>query len=149
VGAGVDRPVVVLLVDDDPGDVLMIEEALATIGIPRIVHVARDGGEAVEFLRKQGEYADAPRPDFVLLDLNMPRMDGRQVLAEVKADVDLRQIPVVVLTTSRSPDDVLASYGLYANAYVTKPMSLDDLTDTVQRIDDFLTRTAILPKRGD
>jgi len=132
-------------VDDDPGDVLMIEEAFESIGSPRKVFVVNDGEEAVAFLRQTGEFSDAPRPDVILLDLNMPRMDGRQVLAEVKSDVELRSIPIVVLTTSQSPADILSSYTLHANAYVTKPMNLDDLTEVVHKIDYFFARIAALP----
>jgi CheY-like chemotaxis protein len=135
----------VLLVDDDPGDVLMIEEALETIGSPRTVYVVNDGEEAVAFLRQTGDFSDAPRPDVVLLDLNMPRMDGRQVLAEIKADSTLRSIPIVVLTTSQSPADIMSSYSLHANAYVTKPLNLDDLTEVVHKIDYFFARIAALP----
>ena len=142
------RPLLVLLVDDDLGDVLMIREALEdrTSG-ERVVHVANDGEEALRFLRREGEHSAAPRPDVVLLDLNMPRMDGRQVLAAVKSDEALRKIPVVVLTTSNAPEDILGSYDLHANAYVTKPMSLDDLTEVVHNIDDFFGRIAALPER--
>ena len=131
--------------DDDPGDVLMIEEALETIGSPRQVFVATDGEEAVAFLRRAGKYSSAPRPDVVLLDLNMPRMDGRQVLAEIKADSQLRSIPIVVLTTSQSPADIVSSYALHANAYVTKPLNLDDLTEVVRKIDNFFAKIAALP----
>jgi CheY-like chemotaxis protein len=139
------RPISVLLVDDDPGDVLMIEEALESIGAPRTVFVVNDGEEAIAFLRQTGSFAHVPRPDVVLLDLNMPRMDGRQVLAEIKADITLRSIPIVVLTTSQSPADITSSYSLHANAYVTKPMNLDDLTEVVQKIDYFFARIAALP----
>ena len=139
------RSISVLLVDDDPGDVLMIKEALGSIGAPRTVFVVRDGEEAVAFLRQTGEFVKAPRPDVVLLDLNMPRMDGRQVLAEIKTDVGLRSIPIVVLTTSQSPADIVSSYSLHANAYVTKPMNLDDLTEVVHKIDYFFARIAALP----
>ena len=135
----------VLLVDDDPGDVLMIEEALETIGAPRKVYVVNDGEEAVAFLRKTGPFTRAPRPDVVLLDLNMPRMDGRQVLAEVKADDELRSIPIVVFTTSQAPADIVSSYSLHANAYVTKPLNLDDLTAVIHKIDNFFSHVAALP----
>jgi CheY-like chemotaxis protein len=143
--ASTTRLLTVLLVDDDPGDVLMIEEALESIKAPRRVYVANDGEEAVEFLHQRGRYTRAPRPDVILLDLNMPRMDGRQVLAEIKTDLLLRSIPVVVLTTSQSPDDILSSYSLHANAYVTKPLNLDDLTEVVHKIDYFFARIAALP----
>jgi len=143
--ANTARPISVLLVDDDPGDVLMIEEALGSTGAPRTVYVVNDGEEALAFLRQTGQFSQAPRPDVVLLDLNMPRMDGRQVLAEVKADAKLRSIPIVVLTTSQSPADIVSSYSLHANAYVTKPMNLDDLTEVVHKIDYFFARIAALP----
>lgn len=139
------RPMSILLVDDDPGDVLMIEEALESVDSPRKIFVVNDGEEAVAFLRRTGAFSKAPRPDVVLLDLNMPRMDGRQVLAEIKADEVLRSIPIVVLTTSQSPADILSSYSLHANAYVTKPLNLDDLTDVVHKIDYFFARIAALP----
>jgi CheY-like chemotaxis protein len=123
----------------------MIEEALVSTGSPRMVYVVNDGEEALAFLRQTGQFSQAPRPDVVLLDLNMPRMDGRQVLAEVKADAKLRSIPIVVLTTSQSPADIVSSYSLHANAYVTKPMNLDDLTEVVHKIDYFFARIAALP----
>jgi CheY-like chemotaxis protein len=140
------RVMSVLLVDDDEGDLLMIQEALDSGTAAHEIHVAHDGQEALDFLRRQGRYADAPRPDLVLLDLNMPRMDGRQVLAAVKVDQELRKIPIVVLTTSRAPADIASSYDLHANAYVTKPMSLDDLTAVVKGIDDFFSGIADLPR---
>jgi two-component system response regulator len=140
------RVMSVLLVDDDEGDLLMIQEALDSGTAAHEIHVAHDGQEALDFLRRKGSYADAPRPDLVLLDLNMPRMDGRQVLAAVKVDEELRKIPIVVLTTSRAPADIASSYDLHANAYVTKPMSLDDLTAVVKGIDDFFSGIADLPR---
>lgn len=141
----VARSIAVLVVDDDPGDVLMIEEALQSIAAPRAIFVVNDGEGAVAFLRRIPPYTDAPRPDVVLLDLNMPRMDGRQVLAVIKTDEQLRTIPVVVLTTSQAPADISSSYALHANAYVTKPMNLDELTSVVLKIDDFFVGTAALP----
>jgi CheY-like chemotaxis protein len=140
------RVLSVLLVDDDEGDLLMIQEALDSGTAAHEIHVAHDGQEALDFLRRKGPFADAPRPDLVLLDLNMPRMDGRQVLAAVKVDQELRKIPIVVLTTSRAPADIASSYDLHANAYVTKPMSLDDLTAVVKGIDDFFSGIADLPR---
>jgi two-component system response regulator len=140
------RVMSVLLVDDDEGDLLMIQEALDSGTAAHEIHVVHDGQEALDFLRRQGRYADAPRPDLVLLDLNMPRMDGRQVLAAVKVDQELRKIPIVVLTTSRAPADIASSYDLHANAYVTKPMSLDELTAVVKGIDDFFGGIADLPR---
>src|SRR4051794_28935454 len=116
------RPIEVLLVEDDEGDVVMTREALDEGKVLNRLHVASDGVEALEYLRREGPHAEAPRPDLILLDLNLPRRDGRQVLAEVKADDDLRRIPIVVLTTSEAEEDILRSYDLHANAYVTKPV---------------------------
>ncbi|MFY1670922.1 response regulator [Plantactinospora sp. WMMB334] len=141
------NPVRILVVDDDPGDVLMIEEALVGSGIPKSIDVVGDGEEAMEFLHREGRHRKASRPDMILLDLNMPRMDGRQVLDRVKSDDDLRTIPIVVLTTSNADNDVLGSYNLRANAYVTKPIDLDDFNDVVRRIDEFFGQIVVLPKR--
>ncbi|WP_433342521.1 response regulator [Micromonospora sp. CA-111912] len=140
-------PVRILVVDDDPGDVLMIEEALADSDVDKVIDVVGDGQEAMEFLRQEGRHTEARRPDVILLDLNMPRMDGRQVLGEVKQDDDLRTIPIVVLTTSNADTDIVGSYTLQANAYVTKPIDLDDFNDVVRRIDEFFGRVVVLPKR--
>ncbi|MEW2445546.1 response regulator [Micromonospora marina] len=139
-------PVRILVVDDDPGDVLMIEEALADSDVDKVIEVVADGQEAMEFLRREGRHTEAQRPDVILLDLNMPRMDGRQVLGEVKGDESLRTIPIVVLTTSNADTDVVSSYTLQANAYVTKPIDLDDFNDVVRRIDEFFGRVVVLPK---
>ncbi|ADL46363.1 response regulator [Micromonospora aurantiaca] len=139
-------PVRILVVDDDPGDVLMIEEALADSDVDKVIDVVADGQEAMEFLRREGRHTEAQRPDVILLDLNMPRMDGRQVLGEVKGDESLRTIPIVVLTTSNADTDVVSSYTLQANAYVTKPIDLDDFNDVVRRIDEFFGRVVVLPK---
>ncbi|MFY1593406.1 response regulator [Micromonospora sp. WMMD737] len=147
-GADTPSPVRILVVDDDPGDVLMIEEALADSDVDKVIDVVSDGQEAMEFLRREGRHADARRPDVILLDLNMPRMDGRQVLGEVKSDEDLRTIPIVVLTTSNADTDIVGSYTLQANAYVTKPIDLDDFNDVVRRIDEFFGRVVVLPKRS-
>jgi CheY-like chemotaxis protein len=135
----------VLLVEDDPGDVLMTREAFEDNKVANALHVVSDGAEALAFLRKEGEYADAPTPDLVLLDLNLPRVDGREVLAAVKADDELRQIPIVVLTTSESEEDVLRSYELHANAYVTKPVDFDRFIEVVRKIDDFFVSVVRLP----
>ncbi|MER5338170.1 response regulator [Micromonospora sp. NPDC049460] len=140
-------PVRILVVDDDPGDVLMIEEALADSDVDKVIDVVGDGQEAMEFLRQEGRHTEARRPDVILLDLNMPRMDGRQVLGAVKGDEDLRTIPIVVLTTSNADTDIVGSYTLQANAYVTKPIDLDDFNDVVRRIDEFFGRVVVLPKR--
>jgi len=137
----------VLLVEDDPGDVLMTREAFADHGLDNTLHVVGDGVEALQFLRREGAHADAPTPDLVLLDLNLPRMDGREVLAELKADPELRRIPVVVLTTSEAEEDVLRSYSLHANAYVTKPVDFDRFVQVVQQIDDFFVSVVRLPRR--
>ncbi|MBQ1073176.1 response regulator [Micromonospora sp. C31] len=147
-GADTPSPVRILVVDDDPGDVLMIEEALADSDVEKVIDVVSDGQEAMEFLRREGRHTEARRPDVILLDLNMPRMDGRQVLGEVKNDEDLRTIPIVVLTTSNADTDIVGSYTLQANAYVTKPIDLDDFNDVVRRIDEFFGRVVVLPKRA-
>ena len=139
----------VLLVEDDPGDVLLIEEAFADNKVRNRLHTVSDGVEALQFLRREGPYADAPQPDLVLLDLNLPRKDGREVLAEVKADETLQQIPVVVLTTSKAEEDVLRSYKLHANAYVTKPVDFDRFIDVVRQIDEFFVSVVKLPHRSD
>jgi CheY-like chemotaxis protein len=137
----------VLLVEDDPGDVLMTREAFEDNKVANTLHVVNDGAEALAFLRKEGEHAGAPTPDLVLLDLNLPRMDGREVLAAVKADDELRQIPIVVLTTSEAEEDVLRSYALHANAYVTKPVDFDRFIEVVRKIDEFFVSVVRLPGR--
>jgi len=137
----------VLLVEDDPGDVLMTEEAFAEYKVANKLHVVSDGESAMAFLRKQGPYAGAATPDLVLLDLNLPRMDGREVLAELKEDPVLRRIPVVVLTTSDAEEDILRSYNLHANAYVTKPVDFERFISVVRKIDDFFVSVVRLPGR--
>jgi len=137
----------VLLVEDDPGDVLMTREAFADHKVANRLSVVSDGVSALEFLRKEGEYADAPVPDLILLDLNLPRMDGREVLEALKADANLRAIPVVVLTTSEAEEDVVRSYSLHANAYVTKPVDFDRFIDVVRQIDEFFVEVVRLPSR--
>jgi CheY-like chemotaxis protein len=136
----------VLLVEDDPGDVLMTREAFEHHKLRNKLHVVADGVEALQFLRREGDYADAPRPGLVLLDLNLPRMDGREVLAEIKSDESLRTIPVVVLTTSEAEEDILRSYDLHANAYVTKPVDFDRFIDVIRQIDDFFVTVVKLPR---
>ena len=136
----------VLLVEDDPGDVLMTREAFEEHKLRNTLHVVDDGVEAVAFLRREGRYADAPRPGLILLDLNLPRKDGREVLAEIKADESLRAIPVVVLTTSEAEEDVLRSYDLHANAYVTKPVDLDQFMAAIRQIDEFFLTVVKLPR---
>ncbi len=142
------EPIEVLLVEDDPGDELMTREAFEENKVRNNLHVARDGEEALDFLNRRGEYADAPRPDLVLLDLNLPKFDGRQVLAEIKADENLRTIPVVVLTTSGAEEDILRSYQLHANAYVTKPVDFARFIQVVRQIDDFFVSVVRLPARN-
>lgn len=141
------KPIDVLLVEDDPGDVLMTREAFEENKVANRLAVVNDGASAMEYLRKEGQYADAPTPDMVLLDLNLPRMDGREVLAAMKSDESLRSIPVVVLTTSEAEEDVLRSYSLHANAYVTKPVDFQRFIDVVRQIDDFFVSVVRLPNR--
>jgi CheY-like chemotaxis protein len=138
-------PIDVLLVEDDPGDTLMIREAFEHNKVRNSLATVTDGVEAMRYLRREGPYADAPRPDLVLLDLNLPRKDGREVLAEIKADGALRSIPVVVLTTSQAEEDVLRSYQLHANAYVTKPVDFDRFIAVVRQIDEFFVTVVKLP----
>jgi CheY-like chemotaxis protein len=140
-------PIEVLLVEDDPGDVLMTQEAFAEHKVRNRLAVVSDGEEAIAYLRKEGKYADAVRPDLVLLDLNLPRRDGRQVLEEIKSDQSLRQIPVVVLTTSQADEDILRSYALHANAYVTKPVDFEQFIAVVRQIDQFFVSVVKLPPR--
>ena len=141
----VGQPIEVLLVEDDPGDVLLIREAFEFNKVHNNLHVVNDGEQALHFLRKEGEYNEALRPDLVLLDLNLPRKDGREVLAEVKGDPELRTIPIVVLTTSEAEEDVLKSYQLHANAYVTKPVDFERFVSVVRQIDDFFVSVVRLP----
>jgi CheY-like chemotaxis protein len=141
------RPIEVLLVEDDPGDVLMTREAFADYKIANRLHVVSNGEDAVSFMRKVGRFGDAPRPDLVLLDLNLPRRDGREVLRDVKSDPELRRIPIVVLTTSEAEEDVLASYDLHANAYVRKPVDFEQFVAAVRAIDDFFITVVRLPGR--
>ncbi|HKH04666.1 MAG TPA: response regulator [Acidimicrobiales bacterium] len=139
------RPIEVLLVEDDEGDVLMTREALAEGKVINRLNVVNDGVEVLEYLRRNGKYAEASRPDLILLDLNLPKKDGRQVLEEVKADDSLRRIPVIVLTTSAADEDVLRSYDLHANAYVTKPVDFDRFVEVIRQIDDFFISVVRLP----
>jgi CheY-like chemotaxis protein len=142
------EPIEVLLVEDDPGDVLLIEEAFADNKVRNRLHAVADGVEALRFLRKEHEFADSPHPDLILLDLNLPRKDGREVLAEIKNDDALQHIPVVVLTTSKLEEDVLRSYKLHANAYVTKPVDFDRFIEVVRQIDAFFVTLVKLPRPG-
>jgi len=138
-------PIEVLLVEDDPGDVLMTREAFEEHKLRNHLSVVSDGEEALAFLRQTGAHADAPRPDLILLDLNLPRRDGRDVLEEIKQDPQLRQIPVVVLTTSQADEDILRSYQLHANAYVTKPVDFERFVNVVRQIDEFFVSVVKLP----
>jgi CheY-like chemotaxis protein len=138
------RTINVLLVEDDPGDVLMTREAFEEYLHNRL-DVVGDGAEALAYLRREAPHTDVPRPDLVLLDLNLPRRDGREVLEEVKNDPDLRHIPVIVLTTSQAEEDVLRSYQLHANAYVTKPVDFDGFIEAIKQIDHFFVSVVQLP----
>lgn len=141
------QPIEVLLVEDDPGDELMTREAFEDNKIRNTLHVVRDGQEALDFLYRRGDHPDAPRPDLILLDLNLPKYDGRQVLEQIKSDAELATIPVVVLTTSSAEEDILRSYKLHANAYVTKPVDLDQFIAAVRQIDEFFVTVVRLPGR--
>ncbi len=136
----------ILLVEDNPGDVRLTQEAMKEAKIRNNLSVTHDGVEAMAFLRREGEYADAPRPDVVLLDLNLPKKDGRSVLADIKADPDLRRIPVVILTSSKAQEDILDSYDLHANCYVTKPGDLEQFIEVVKSVEDFWFQIVRLPK---
>jgi CheY-like chemotaxis protein len=140
-------PVEVLLVEDDPGDVLITQEALRDHKVANRLSVVTNGEEAIDFLRKRGKHADAPTPDLVLLDLNLPRRDGRDVLRDIKGDPVLRRIPIVVLTTSDAEEDVLGSYALHANAFVRKPVDFEQFVAAVRAIDDFYLTVVRLPGR--
>lgn len=139
------KPIEILLVEDNPGDADLAREALEGSKLINQLHVVDDGEKAMQFLHRQPPYADAPRPDVILLDLNLPKKDGREVLAEIKADPALRQIPVVILTTSRAEEDVLKSYELHANCYITKPINLERFMEVVKSIEDFWLSIVVLP----
>jgi CheY-like chemotaxis protein len=141
------EPIEVLLVEDDPGDELMTREAFADNKIGNNLNVVRDGEEALDFLYRRGAHENAPKPDLILLDLNLPKYDGREVLQVIKSDAELSMIPVVVLTTSSAEEDILRSYKLHANAYVTKPVDLDQFIAAVRQIDEFFVTVVRLPGR--
>lgn len=143
------EPIEILLVEDSPGDADLAREALEGTKVRNTLHVVRDGEEAMAFLRRQDKWASAPRPGLILLDLNLPKMDGRQVLAEIKADESLRRIPVVILTISKEEADVLRSYDLHANCYITKPIDLSQFLDVVRSIEEFWLTIVRLPIDGD
>ncbi len=139
------RAIEILLVEDDPGDELITREAFEHNKLKNNLHVAHDGEEGLDFLYRRGEFGGAPRPDLILLDLNLPKYDGRQLLEKVKSDPDLSRIPIVVLTTSAAEEDILRSYELHANAYVTKPVDLDQFINAVRQIDEFFIQVVRLP----
>lgn len=136
---------IIFLVEDNKADVRLIQEALKTSLLPHQVITVRDGVEAMNYLHQAGEYANAPRPDLILLDLNLPKKDGREVLAEIKSDPQLKRIPVVILTTSKNQDDIFHSYDLHANCYITKPRNLSQLFQIIQSIERFWFSTVTLP----
>ncbi|SEG98909.1 Response regulator receiver domain-containing protein [Nonomuraea solani] len=142
------RPIEVLLVEDDQGDILLTKEAFDLNKVRNRLHIVNDGEQAMAFLQREEGFADAPRPDLILLDLNLPRMGGMEVLREVKADATLRTIPVVILTTSEAEEDILHSYRLHANAYVSKPVDFEQFIRVVRQIDDFFVTVVKLPVQG-
>ena len=142
-----DKPVEILLAEDNPGDVMLAKKALEKGKLANNLHVTTDGVDALQFLRQEGEYADMPRPDLILLDLNMPRKDGQEVLKELKEDDELRRIPVVVLTSSESEEDIVKSYELNANAYLTKPVNFDGFIEIVNRLENFWFKVVKLPEK--
>jgi CheY-like chemotaxis protein len=142
------KPINILLVEDNPGDVRLTREVLQEGKLLNHLYVAGDGVEALEFLRHEGRFAKTPHPDLILLDLNLPRMDGRELLAIIKADANLRRIPVVILTTSKAEEDIIASYNLYANCYITKPVDLDQFFSVVKSVEDFWFTVVKLPPDG-
>lgn len=141
------KPIVILLVEDNPADVRLTEEALKEEKLHNNLHVVNDGVEALAFLRKEGKYSNAVRPDLILLDLNLPKKDGREVLKEIKSDDKLKTIPVVVLTVSKAEEDILKSYNLHANCYITKPLDLNQFSRVVKSIQDFWLTIVKLPPR--
>ena len=148
ISTGAGKPIEILLVEDDPDDVTFTQEALDAGKVSNHLSVVWDGVEALQYLNREGPYADAPEPDIILLDLNLPKKDGREVLAEIKADPDLRRIPVVVLTTSRAEEDILRAYDLHANCYITKPVGLEQFITVVKSIEEFWVAIVTLPE-GD
>ena len=144
----IGRPIEILLVEDNPGDVRLTVEALKENKMYNPLHVVEDGREALSFLHQEGEYTETPRPGLILLDLNLPKKDGREVLKEIKSDEDLKQIPVVILTTSKAEEDVLKTYDLHANCYITKPVDLDQFIKVVKSIEEFWLSIVKLPSEA-
>ena len=142
------KPIEILLVEDNPGDADLAREALEGSKFNNILNVVEDGEKAMEYLRREGLYAEVSRPDLILLDLNIPKKDGRQVLAEIKEDDNLKRIPVVILTTSRAEEDVIKSYNLHCNCYITKPIDLNQFLSVVRSIEDFWLSIVVLPPNG-
>jgi len=145
---GIGKLIEILLVEDSPGDVRLVQENMKEAKVMNPLRVVSDGVEAMEYLRKQGKYKDAVRPGMVLLDLNLPRKDGREVLAEMKTDKELMSIPVVVLTISKAEEDILKSYNLHANAFITKPVDLNNFLKVTKAIDNFWLSIVSLPQAG-
>jgi chemotaxis family two-component system response regulator Rcp1 len=141
------KQIELLLVEDNPGDVRLTQEALKDGKVLNRLHVVMDGVEALAFLRREGKYANAVRPDLILLDLNLPKKDGREVLEEIKSDLDLKRIPVVILTVSKAEEDIIRSYELHANCYITKPVDLDRFIEVVKAIEDFWFTIVKLPPK--
>jgi CheY-like chemotaxis protein len=141
------RPIEILLVEDNPGDVRLTQEALKEGKVMNVLNTVGDGEEALAYLRRQGAYAQATRPDLVLLDLNLPKKSGREVLEEIKEDPDLKRIPVVILTVSEAEQDIIKSYNLHANCYITKPVNLEQFIEVVKSIEDFWLTVVMLPPR--
>ena len=145
-GNKLHKEIEILLVEDNPGDVRLTQEAFKTGKVHNTLHVVWDGEEAMAFLNREGDYKDAPRPDIILLDLNLPKKDGREVLKDIKSDENLKNIPVVVLTTSSAEEDILKSYNLHANCYITKPVDPDKFLTIVHYIEDFWLSIVKLPR---
>lgn len=143
-----NKPIEILMVEDSPSDSLVAREALAYAKVLNTLHVVDDGDEAMAFLHRQGRFADAPRPDLILLDLKLPRKSGQEVLAEIKSDEDFKYIPVVILTTSRDEEEVLKAYSHHANCYITKPVNFDNFSEVVRSIEDFWFTVVTLPRRS-
>ncbi|MBL0313125.1 MAG: response regulator [Holophagaceae bacterium] len=145
----IGKPIEILLIEDNPGDVRLTQEALKEGKVRNVLSVVQDGVEAIAFLKRQGSYARARRPDLIVLDLNLPRKDGREVLAEIKEDQDLRRIPVVILTTSSAEQDIVRTYNLHANCYIIKPLDMDQFINVVKSIEDFWLTVVKLPRDGN